>query len=102
MPPKKRAPPAEEYSSDGGFVANDDEDERPRSKKVKTESAAKGASGAGRKPTKASGKEVGGGGVSEGEEIFWEVSFIFTSMKGGRQLSRGGTGSGGESTTDEG
>lgn len=74
MPPKKRAAPAEEYSSDGGFVANDDEDERPRSKKVKTESAAKGA---GRKITEASGKGVGGGGVSEGEEVFWEVSFLY-------------------------
>ncbi|KAI4123502.1 MAG: hypothetical protein LQ347_006132 [Umbilicaria vellea] len=71
MPPKKRAPPAEEYSSDGGFVANDDEDERPRSKKVKTESAAKRA---GRKITEASGKGIVGGGVSEGEEVFWELS----------------------------
>lgn len=72
MPPKKRAQPADEYSSDGGFVANDSEGERPRSKKVKMEKAGKGESGG--KRTGTSKAEVVGGGVEEGEEVWWEVS----------------------------
>ena len=70
MPPKKRAPPANDYSSDGGFVANDSEDERPKSKKAKTGAVVK------RSDVKASKRGVVGGGFSEGEDVFWEVSAV--------------------------
>ncbi|KAA6413355.1 MAG: RNA polymerase II transcriptional [Lasallia pustulata] len=51
MAPKKRAPPAaaDEYSSDGGFVANDSEEGRPRAKKVKTGKSASAGVGKGAK-----------------------------------------------------
>lgn len=73
MPPKKRAPPgaADEYSSDGGFVANDSEEGRPRAKKVKTGKSASAGVGKGAKGVAVA---VGGGGMREGEAVFWEVS----------------------------
>ncbi|SLM39551.1 ssDNA-binding transcriptional regulator [Lasallia pustulata] len=72
MPPKKRAPPgaADEYSSDGGFVANDSEEGRPRAKKVKTGKSASAGVGKGAKGVAVA---VGGGGMREGEAVFWEL-----------------------------
>ena len=84
---KKRAPPSstknaqETYSSDGGFVANDDGEDEPRAKRLKTKNAK--ASGkvdrAGEKGKKGKMEEkvvAGGGRVGANGEEFWEVSLM--------------------------
>ena len=75
MPPKKRAPPDDDYSSDNGFVANDSADERPKAKKTKTSTGAKVSNVPASGKKRRSRTAVVGGGVSEGEFVFWEVRF---------------------------
>ena len=75
MPPKKRASLAEDYSSDGGFVANDSDSDRPKAKKPKTAKSNNSTKPTGNKPS-SSTKSIGGGGVETAEEVFWEVSTL--------------------------
>ena len=73
MPLKnKRRAPAEDYDSDGGFIANDSDNARPKSKKTKT---SKAATASGNSKSTQNGKGLPGGGQfgTNGEE-FWELS----------------------------
>lgn len=76
--PRKRASEVSTYDSDNGFVADDNEDDRPKAKRAKTlqkaTAPARGRNG------KASGKDkevVGGGKVDANGDAFWEVRFFF-------------------------
>ena len=98
MPLKnKRRAPAEEYDSDGGFIANDsgddDKHQPPKSKKPKTSKAGAAtttASGSKSKASVQNGKSLPGGGQvgKEGEE-YWEISGkrrVTLSVFGGKQM----------------
>ena len=77
MPPgtKKRVSTAEDYDSDGGFVANDEDgDDRPKAKKSKTGKSSAPAKLAGSKDIREGKGIVGGGSVGANGEEFWEVS----------------------------
>ena len=76
MPPKtkKRPSAVEEYESDGGFVANDDGDDRPKTKKTKTSKSGSTTKALSKVSTKTSKSVVGGGSVAANGEEFWEVS----------------------------
>ena len=71
MPPKSKKR-AQDYDSDGGFVA--DENDGSKSKKQKTGKITGLANQAGSKDAKKGVKVAGGGAVSSNGEIFWEVS----------------------------
>lgn len=86
--PRKRASEVPAYDSDGGFVANDNEDDRPKAKRAKT--SQKATAPAGGRNGRAGGKDeenVGGGGkVDANGDAFWEVCFLLIfrlSVKGG-------------------
>ena len=81
---KRPSQPAEDYSSDGGFVANDSGDDRPRPKKAKSgKQSARGAERS--KGEKGEGKDVpGGGGVGASGEEFWEVRICLDSLSQSR------------------
>ena len=70
MPPKSKKR-AQDYDSDGGFVA--DENGGSKSKKQKTGKVTGLANQAGSKDAKKGVKVAGGGAVSSNGETFWEV-----------------------------
>lgn len=72
---RKRASAAEDYESDGGFVANDDAEDRPKAKRAKTTKTSGAANAHGSKDAKQAGAAVvGGGAVDSNGDVFWEVS----------------------------
>jgi len=77
MPPKarKRASEVEDYDSDGGFVANDDGEDRPNAKRAKTSISRVPANIGGSKDAKAGKEVVGGGAIDSNGDEFWEVSY---------------------------
>lgn len=76
--PRKRASEVPAYDSDGGFVANDNEDDKPKAKRAKT--SQKATAPAGGRNGRAGGKDeevVGGGGkVDANGDAFWEVCLL--------------------------
>ena len=76
--PRKRASEVSNYDSDNGFVANDNDDRRPKAKRAKTSQTAS-APGKGRTGKTGSKDKaiVGGGKVDGNGDAFWEVrSFV--------------------------
>ncbi|KAI9877388.1 MAG: hypothetical protein M1830_004038 [Pleopsidium flavum] len=93
MPPKarKRASEVEDYDSDGGFVANDDGEDRPKAKRAKTKTSIVPANVSGGKDAKAGKEVVGGGAIDSNGDEFWELSHLrrvtVSEFKGKRMVN---------------
>lgn len=72
--PRKRVSEASTYDSDDGFVANDNDDDRPKAKRAKTSQKANApAKERNGKSGKKDREVVGGGKVDANGDAFWEV-----------------------------